>query len=311
MAKTATARTSTKPTSGPDNVQRALQERVKELACLYRLGELVESSDTSADPFGVLLQGTADILSDAWRHPKITCARIVFAGKEYATSNFEESPWVMAADLVSEGTKGGVVEVRYLKETPAFDEGPFLKEERALINAVAGRLGRCIERINAQQLLRAEQLALRHKDIALGQVLDKMRQEKEVIGRQVVANIDKIIIPMLADLERGLAGPQRKCAALLRESLLEITSPFSQDLSTRFDSLTPAEIRVCNLIRRGMSCKEIAAIEHVSPGTIGVHRFAIRRKLGLLNSDVNLQTFLQRAAAEAVPPAASFIISDA
>lgn len=35
-----------------------------------------------------------------------------------------------------------MVEVNYLKEKPESDEGPFMKEERLLIDAVAGRLGR-------------------------------------------------------------------------------------------------------------------------------------------------------------------------
>ncbi|MEI7837486.1 MAG: ATP-binding protein, partial [Planctomycetota bacterium] len=290
-----------------EHVRNVLHDGAKKITCFHQLAELIETCDSSADPFGVLFHGAADILSAAWQYPKITCARIVFAGKEYATSNYAESPWIMSTDLVSDGTKSGVVEVRYLKESPPLDEGPFMMEERALINAVAERLGRCVEWINAQQLLRALQLALRNQDIALGQVLDKVQQDKEVIGRQVVANIDKIIMPMLADLDRGLSGPQRRSVGLLRDSLAEITSPFIHGLSIRFDSLTPAEVRVCDLIKRGMSCKEIATAEHVSQGTVRVQRFKIRSKLGLLNKKRNLQTFLQSATNDTAMPTAESI----
>lgn len=299
------------PTTVPDPVQQALNERVKELTCLYQLSSLIETIDDSPAPFDTLFGGAIDILPGAMKYSEVASARIVHASKAYVSPGFTESAWKLAADIVIDDAKSGEVEIRYLRPNDAFDEDPFLPEERTLIKAVAERLGRCVERVNAQQLLRAEQVALQHKDIALGQVLEKVRREQEGIGRQVVTNINKIIMPLLADLERGLTGSQRKCAVLLRESLLEITSPFAQDLSNRFDSLTPTEIRVSNLIRRGLSCKEIAAIEHVSPGTIGAHRFAIRRKLGLLNSDVNLQTFLQRAVADEAHPSIKVVLSNA
>lgn len=286
------------------DVQNALNERVKELTCLYRFSALIEKCDNSPAPLDVLFRGTVDILPQAMRHSEIAAARIVHAEREYATPGFAPSPWELTADIVSDGAKCGRVEIRYLAVAGAFEQDPFLPEERALANAIAERLGRCLERINAQNLLRVEQAALRHKDIALGQVLEKMRQEKEEVARQVATNINKIIMPMLGDLERGLSTPQRKCAALLRESLLEITSPFTERLSVRFGNLTPAEVRVCDLVRRGMSCKDIAAAEHVSPGTVRVQRFHIRRKLGLLNKALNLQTFLQSASAQANPSAA-------
>jgi DNA-binding CsgD family transcriptional regulator len=277
------------------NAEISLRERVKELTCLYQLGEVIERCEDSSDPFDVLFQGAADILPESWLHSGIAQARIVFDGKEYVTAGFQESSWMMAADLVVTGRKVGVVEVQYLEERPTVDEGPFLTEERNLITAVAERLGRVVERIQAEQTVRIEQLALRHKNIAMGEILNKIQQEKKQIGRQVMANVDKIIMPVLDDLEQGLSERQRRVAAILRDSLHEITSPFVDRLSNCFEGLTPTQVRVCNFVRRGMTSKEIAAIEHISPGTVRVHRFKIRRKLGLLNKNVNLQTFLQSA----------------
>lgn len=160
------------------------------------------------------------------------------------------------------------------------------------MNAVAERLGRVVERIQAQHIVHIEQSALRYKNIALREVLNKIQQEKKEIGRQVMANVDKIIMPVLDELEQGLSERQRRIVVMLRDSLQEIISPFVDRLSNCFQALTPTEIRVCTLIRRGMTCKDIAAVEHISPGTVRVHRFKIRRKLGLINKSVNLQTFL-------------------
>jgi len=44
--------------------------------------------------------------------------------------------------------------VVYLDERPAADEGPFLKEERSLINAIAAQLGAVIERKSSETELR-------------------------------------------------------------------------------------------------------------------------------------------------------------
>jgi len=48
----------------------------------------------------------------------------------------------------------GTLEVYYLEEKPESDEGPFLKEERDLINAISDRIGTFIEHKNAEDELR-------------------------------------------------------------------------------------------------------------------------------------------------------------
>lgn len=49
------------------------------------------------------------------------------------------------------GRQAGTVEVHYLQERSQRDEGPFLKEERNLIEAIAERLGRVVERMQAEE----------------------------------------------------------------------------------------------------------------------------------------------------------------
>ncbi len=275
----------------PEGVELALRERIKELNCLYRLSEIVENCGHSLD---TLFQGVAEILPESWLYPETAGARIVFDGKEHPTSNFKDSLWKLAGDILIAGEKAGVVEVHYLQERPTLDEGPFLREERSLINAVAERLGKAIEYIQAQQQVLAEQSALQQKNIALQEVLDAVQEEKDKVGRAVLANVDRIIMPMLDTLEQGLPDRQKKCVAMLKQNLKEIASPFVEKLSKEFHSLTPMEIQICHHIKRGLSSKEMASIESISPATVRTYRFQIRRKLDLLNKDVNLASFLQQ-----------------
>jgi PAS domain S-box-containing protein len=124
-----------------DQAKALLAERVKELSCLYGIADLVEKPSISLEE---ILRGTVKLLQDAWRYPEITCARIQVWEQEYTTVDWEETVWKQGADIIVQGEKIGTVEVCYKEEKPRRDEGPFLKEERNLLDAVAERLGRII-----------------------------------------------------------------------------------------------------------------------------------------------------------------------
>ena len=126
----------------------ALGERVKELNCLYGMSNLVEKKDISLEE---ILQGTIDLIPPSWQYPEITSARIILEGKEFGTENFRETTWKQTSDIRAHGERIGTVEVCYLEEKPESDDGPFLKEERNLINAIAHRLRRIIERKRAEE----------------------------------------------------------------------------------------------------------------------------------------------------------------
>jgi len=130
-----------------------LNERVKELDCLYGISRLVQSPGISLEE---ILQGTIDLIPTAWQYPDITCARIVLEGQEFRTENLEESAWKQTADIVVHGERVGALEVYYLEKRPESGEGPFLGEERSLLNAIVERLGRIIEQKRAEELLREQ-----------------------------------------------------------------------------------------------------------------------------------------------------------
>ena len=141
-----------------------LQERVKELNCLYGISKLVENSNGSPDE---ILQGTVNLIPISWQYPESTYARIVIDGKAFETENFQETVWKQLADIKKHGEHIGTLEVYYLEQKPESDEGPFLQEERNLIDAIAERLGHILELIHAkselryyrEKMFRAERLA--------------------------------------------------------------------------------------------------------------------------------------------------------
>ncbi len=127
-------------------------ERVKELNCLYNISRLIEKS-TSLDE---ILQGTVDIIPPSWQYPEITYSRLILDGEEFATENYSETKWKQSSDIIVDNEKHGTLEVGYLEERPEIYEGPFLKEERDLLKALAERLGRIVERKRAEEGMRLQ-----------------------------------------------------------------------------------------------------------------------------------------------------------
>ena len=143
-----------------------LGERIKELNCLYSCIKLVDRHDSLEEIF----QGTAELIPPGWQYPEITVARITVEGRQFETSNFHKTDWIQSADIKVHGQKAGSIEVCYLKKISVVDEGPFLKEERSLINALAERIGRVIDHKQAEEEKKKleEQLRQTQKMEAIG-----------------------------------------------------------------------------------------------------------------------------------------------
>ena len=282
--------------------EKDLRERVKELDCLYTISTLQERHFQSPSRF---LQSVVDCLPQSWQFPEQACARIIHEDKEYVTEKFRQTKWQMGADVVAEGKRIGAVEVFYRKAVPSSVEGPFLKEEYALIRAVAERVSSVLMHMKAETELRAAHKAIQREhhsvqeaNIALRAVLSRLEEDRREIKDSVLANIQKIIMPVVFELELELTGRQRSYVTLLRQSLQEIASPFLSQMSKNHLELTPVEIAICTMIRNGLSTKDISQLRRISPATVRRHRENIRRKLGLKNRKVNLTTYLQASSVE-------------
>ena len=135
--------------------EKALDERVKELNCLFEISRLVEKQTLTIDG---LIQGIIDLIPPAWRYPEITCAKINLKGEEVKTSSYKETIWQQTSDILVHGVPSGKLVVGLLEERTERDEGAFLPEERALLDAIAERVGRIIERRWTQEeVLKSEE----------------------------------------------------------------------------------------------------------------------------------------------------------
>ncbi len=133
-----------------DELEVRVEERIKELQCVYDIDKIGANPGLTIDE---MCQEVVKILPRSWQYPEITCAKITIDSKEFKTKNYEDSKWMQSSDIKIYRAKAGEVTVIYLEERPKLDEGPFLKEERQLIDSVAEQLARNIETKQAQKAL--------------------------------------------------------------------------------------------------------------------------------------------------------------
>jgi PAS domain S-box-containing protein len=137
---------------------RALEERIKELNCLFGISHLAQQPGIT---LGEIAVGTVDLIPPAWKYPSITCARIILGDQEFKTQNFRATRWKQSQTVAAYGKPVGRVEVFYLEKMPAGDEGPFLREERNLLDAIAEGLGRVAELKQTEEALQESEECLR------------------------------------------------------------------------------------------------------------------------------------------------------
>ncbi|MFA6004185.1 MAG: sensor histidine kinase [Elusimicrobiota bacterium] len=199
------------------------QERVKEL--------VAQMLQDDAKDVAVLMGEVVAILPSAWQYPGSACARIIFGEQEFGTPGFRSTAWRQAAPFVTDDGTQGLIEVDYLQEFPACDEGPFLSEERSLLDFLADMFHRSIGRKLARQALldsrdqlelrvqeRTSELeklnaALRSQQEQLRSMAAQLSLAEERERRSIAANLHDHIGQTLAMAKIKLAGLARTATA--------------------------------------------------------------------------------------------------
>jgi pyruvate,water dikinase len=124
-----------------DRLIWGLQERAKELNCLYKIEELMNRPDSQIDE---VCQRIIEAIPPGWQYPDICIAEVKLEGISCYSTGFKQTPWVQSADIIVQDKKVGEINVYYTHEMPKADDGPFLKEETKLLHTIADRLSHFI-----------------------------------------------------------------------------------------------------------------------------------------------------------------------
>ncbi|MGM0405510.1 MAG: PAS domain S-box protein, partial [Thermoplasmatota archaeon] len=115
-----------------------LQERVKELDCLYSITKLLEGDR----PIDEVLTSAVKVIPEGWQYPETTSARIKYKDEEYVSDNFTECQCSISQDIVIENEVVGNIEVFDLEEE---NGEPYLEEEYALLSSISNHLTNFLE----------------------------------------------------------------------------------------------------------------------------------------------------------------------
>lgn len=150
----------------------------KELDCLYRLSDLANQQYNAVEE---ILPGILKIIPPAWQYPEITEVIITYNNKEYKTSHFIKTKWVLRSDIIVNGKKAGKIEVFYMKNMPRGPRGPFLAGEKKLLNAIAERLGKMANhKIIAQELKSAYEKMEKRVQLRTRELIREIEENKRL-----------------------------------------------------------------------------------------------------------------------------------
>ena len=126
--------------------EQRLQERVKELNCLFEISKVAENQNLSLNE---IIMETVNLIPYAWQFPKLTSTRIIYDGNEFESVNFKESKWTISGQ-VDINTKPMDIKIFYQEDKP------FLQEEENLLVEISNRLKTIIEKKNSEVNLNTE-----------------------------------------------------------------------------------------------------------------------------------------------------------
>ncbi|MCX6551088.1 MAG: pyruvate, phosphate dikinase [Acidobacteria bacterium] len=141
----------TTPGDNSIDLMGLLFERAKELVCLYQVQDLTADTERTPDE---VFRDLLEIIPPGWQHPDACWAKITVESTAYEPPGVTETPWVLRSPIVAAGKHIGAVEVFYDRQFPKADEGPFLKDERRLLDHIARRVGRYVTERRQRGMLR-------------------------------------------------------------------------------------------------------------------------------------------------------------
>jgi tetratricopeptide (TPR) repeat protein/DNA-binding CsgD family transcriptional regulator len=158
-----------------------------------------------------------------------------------------------------------------------------IEQERNRLRAKTEGLEEEVER-KSKELISLS-LRLTHKE----KVEHEIRKQVASSGKRADNRRDETLDSLFRQLKEHDA-PEAGWNIFERQ-FQELSHDFIHVLSSKYPALTSMELKVCSLIRAGMSSKAIADILAISLNTVNTHRYNIRTKMSLAKTE-NLATFM-------------------
>ncbi len=282
-----------------DSTIDELRESEKELRCLTSISRVLSDGETPMEDSLICI---VELIPPAWKNPENTFAEIVVRDLHVRSRLFRTAQVFTAREpLVVLGEPIGFLSVSVstnadpARRSPQNDASPMLESEIRLLGTLSVLLSHLIHKNEAAAAVAESERNLESKSAALREIFSHIDDEKTSATLQFRDYLHNVILPVVRHLRSDhLSRKQRELYLdQLESAVLSYDAETPMHHSGLSIILSPREIEVADLIRRGLSTKEIAENLNLSELTIERHRHNIRRKLGISNTSVNLTTYLR------------------
>ncbi len=128
---------------------------------------------------------------------------------------------------------------------------------------------------------------------ALRVLLKQKNEDQRELEERMVSNVNELVLPYVHKLKTmRLNEEQMSYLEIIETHLKDIVDPFLRQITSQYPHMTARELEVATLVREGKSNKEIADLLRISVNAVEIHRYNLRKKLGLQNKKINLRSYL-------------------
>lgn len=240
----------------PEEFYRLLaqnKERLKELNTINSVINITKENR----PIPETLHRVCFVLPDAWQYPEYTVARIKYGQYEFQTYGFKETAWCQRHGFESIDGVLGAIEIFYTKQFPDEFEGPFLKEERDLLNNIANIIEGYINSIKGRDVIKERKSIKRKAEPAepqskklLQKFINQHNADRDIYHDLMPFKVHEILLISTLYDAYSIEREDRLTDNILGEySKLSLSSvPRITGVSTLDEALEKLEERYYNLI---------------------------------------------------------------
>ncbi|MCF7800932.1 MAG: GAF domain-containing protein [Candidatus Marinimicrobia bacterium] len=189
------------------HAQIHLRERIKELTCVYQIAKLATVLDAALEE---TLTEAVNMIPPAFLYPEAAFGVIQVDDQNYTSHVDRECKHRLQAPIWVHGQERGFVALCYDRDLRVLDQGPFLREEVSLLEAIAQELAFLIERKQVEREKARLNDQIRHADrlATIGQLTAGVAHElNEPLGSilgfaQLIQKQTDLPIGITSDIER-------------------------------------------------------------------------------------------------------------
>jgi pyruvate, water dikinase len=116
------------------NILKSLNERKKELNCIYRIGEILNDIE---QPLEEAMSRIIEVIPLGWQYSEICTVQIVYDGQIFQTDGHKISAYKQESPLIIDTKEVGSLKIFYDQKKNIYE---FLTEEQQLLNTIAEKI---------------------------------------------------------------------------------------------------------------------------------------------------------------------------